>query len=463
MRSTAGPSPVTLRTLAEVVGATNLLTDPDLTGSYTEDWTGRFVGASPAVVRPASVEELAAVVTTCAKAGVALVPQGGNTGLVGGSVPLHGEIVLSTRRLTAAVEVDAGGGQLTVGAGVSIADLQGAAEAAGWEYGVDFAARDSATVGGSIATNAGGLRVLRHGSTRAQLLGVEAVLGDGSVIRHLHGLLKDNTGYDLGGLLCGSEGTLGIVTAARLRLVRPQPERVVALLAFDSVDDCLAAVAALRRDLWSLDAVELFLAAGLDLVCEKLGLAQPFPEFHEVFLVVEAAAQIDPTGELADLVTSLGAVADVAVAGPGDRSRRSALWRYREAHTEALNLIGPPHKLDVTLPHDALAEFVTTVPAVVASTAPAAITWLFGHAADGNVHVNVTGVEPGDEAVDEAVLRTVAGLGGSISAEHGIGTAKRRWLHLNRSTAEIAAMRAIKGALDPIGILNPNVLLVPLG
>jgi FAD/FMN-containing dehydrogenase len=346
-------------------------------------------------------------------------------------------------------------GQVTAGAGATIAAVAGAADAAGWAYGVDFAARDSATVGGSIATNAGGLRVLRYGATRQQLLGVEAVLADGRVVSHLGGLVKDNTGYDLGGLVCGSEGTLAVVTAARLRLVPRYASRVVALLAFATTDAALAAVGALRREVDALEAAELFFGDGLELVCTHAGWPPPFAGEHAAYVLVECAAHDDPTDALATAVAALAAVDDVAVAtdGPG----RARLWRYREAHTEAINSLGPPHKLDVTLPAAALAEFVRRVRELVAP-APA---WLFGHAADGNLHVNVTGVDPDDESVDDAVLTLVAVLGGSISAEHGIGTAKRRWLHLNRSPAEIDAFRAIKRALDPEGTLNPNVLLPP--
>ena len=197
----------------DVVGGDNVLLEPDAMASYAIDWTGRFKGEPLAVVRPADSAQVSAVVAQCKDSGIAIVPQGGNTGLVGGGVALSGEVVVSLRRLSWIVDVDPKGGQLTVGAGTSIADVRAAASLAGWDYGVDLGSRDSATMGGTIATNAGGLQVLRHGPTRAQLLGVEAVLGTGSTVAHLGGLLKDNTGYDLGGLLCGSEGTLGVVTA----------------------------------------------------------------------------------------------------------------------------------------------------------------------------------------------------------------------------------------------------------
>ena len=433
-----------------------MLTDPDVVAGQVRDWTGRFAGSTPAVVRAGTVDEVAAVLRACAAAGAAVVPQGGNTGLVGGSVPLHGEIVLDLRRLDALGPVDTRSGQTTAGAGVTIARLQRHALAAGWDYGVDLGARDSATVGGTIATNAGGMHVLRYGATRRQVLGVEAVFADGTVMRRLDGLEKDNTGYDLSDLLCGSEGTLAVITAARLRLVPHLTHVATALLAFDEVDRALAAVGGLRRALDSLRAVELFFQDGLDLVCERCSLARPFAARHAAFVLVEAAARTDPTDDLAAAIDALAGVGDVAVAGD-ERSAR-ALWRYREGHTEAINLLGAPHKLDVTLPVDELAGFVPDVRARVEQVAPGAQSWLFGHAADGNLHVNVTGVAPDDDRITDAVLQLVAERRGSISAEHGIGSAKRAWLSLVRTPTEIHAMRAVKKALDPHDVLNPNVL-----
>ena len=454
----AGPKSL-VSELRIAVGDAHVLTDPDVVSGQVRDWTGRFSGSTPAVVRPGTVDEVAAVLRACGEARMAVVPQGGNTGLVGGSVPLHGEVVLDLRRLDELSPVDIRAGQTTAQAGVTIARLHEHAHAAGWDYGVDLAARDTATVGGTVATNAGGVHVLRYGATRHQVLGVEAVLADGSIVRRLDGLEKDNTGYDLSGLLCGSEGTLAVITAARLRLV-PRPTHVVAaLLAFDDVDAALGAVGELRRALESLRAVELFEQRGLDLVCESLGLARPFVTRHEAFVLVEAAARTDPTAELADAVAALPGTTDVAVA-TDDRAVRE-LWRYREGHTEAINRLGAPHKLDVTLPADEIVRFVSEVREEVTAVAPNALTWLFGHAADGNIHVNVTGVAPDDDRVTDAVLQLVARRRGSISAEHGIGTAKRPWLSIVRTTTEINAYRAIKAALDPNDVLNPNVLLPP--
>ena len=447
-----------LHDLESIVGAANVLTDATVIESYTVDWTGRFRGSSPAVVRPADTYEVAEVVRWCAANDVAVVPQGGNSGLVGGSVPLRNEIVLSLRRLDAVSDVDDAAGQVTAGAGVTIGDLQRAARAREWEYGVDWGARDTATVGGAIATNAGGSKVARYGDTRAQLLGVEAVLADGSVVSHLGGLVKDNTGYHLPSLLCGSEGTLGVLTAARLRLVPVLHERVVALLGFEDTERALGATSMLRRSLPVVEAVELFFEEGLELVCDTFGLPAPLSTPASTYLVVECADRVDPSDAFARAVDALELDSNrVAVAT--STPDRAALWRYREAHTEAINLIGPPHKLDVTLPVAELVNFVADVRTRVSAEFPDARVWLFGHAADGNLHVNVTGVDPGDEQVDEVVLTLVAERGGSISAEHGIGTVKKRWLHLNRSPAEITAMRAIKAALDPRAILNPNCLL----
>jgi FAD/FMN-containing dehydrogenase len=444
-----------LAQITEVVGSEHVLEGDDLTAGFSVDWTGRYRGHTPAVVRPGDIDEVAAVLALCAEHGTPVVPQGGNTGLVGGGVPLGGEVVLSLRRLTSLAPVDTAARAVTAGAGVTIGELQRHAAAAGLEYAVDLASRDSATVGGTVATNAGGLRVVRFGATRAQLLGIEAVLSDGRVLRHLGGLTKDNTGYDLAGLLCGSEGTLAVVTAARLRLVAPRPQRTTALVAFASIGDAIDAAGAWAGAVEGVEAIEFMVSDGVGLVADRLGLARLVAA--PAHLLVEAAGSADPTDALAAVVASTPGVLDVAVGrSAGQRER---LWRYREGHTEAINQLGPPHKLDVTLPHDRLADFIDAVPSAVEALRPGASVWLFGHAGDGNVHVNVTGVAPDDPVVDDVVLHLVADLGGSISAEHGIGTAKRPWLGLNRSPEELSAFAAIKGALDQAGILNPNVLL----
>jgi FAD/FMN-containing dehydrogenase len=445
-----------LREVRTALGTRGVVTDPSKTAGQGVDWTGRFRSAPPVVVRPRTVDEVAAVVRAARTHEVALVPQGGNTGLVGGAIPLDGEVVVDLRQLDAVGDVDPLGGQLTAGAGCPIVVVQDAARRAGWAYGVDWAARDTATVGGSVATDAGGLRFVRHGSTRRQLLGIEAVLGNGEVIRHLARVEKDNTGYDLAGLLCGSEGTLGIVTAARLRLVAPAAPAATALVGFASVTLAVEAAWALRRGLAALEAVELMTDRGLALVCSVRSWPTPLAPAAAV-LLVEVADHHDPEGVLAEAVGGLAGVVDAAVATDGPR--RAHLWGYREAHTDAIATLGAPHKFDVTLPAAELAAFVGDAPGIVAAVAPEARTWCFGHAADGNVHVNVTGLAASDEAVADAVFGQVATRGGSIAAEHGIGRAKRRWVHLARSPEELRAMRSIKAALDPAGICNPGVLL----
>ena len=451
----------TLRALREVVGDTGLLTDPEITSGYATDWTGRWVGATPAVVRPATTAQVHGVVDVCRRTGTALVPQGGNTGLVGGSVPHAGEIVLSTERMVGIEDVDPDAGQLTAWAGTTLADVQQAATDAGWRYAVDLAARDSATIGGTIATNAGGLRVVRFGSTRRHVLGVEAVLGTGAVVTRLGGLVKDNTGLDLAGLLCGSEGTLGIVCRARLSLVPPAGETATALVGFDSLASAVDAIGAVRRAVPGLEAAELVLADGAELVAEQTGTANVLRPFPPVAVVFEAVGPPDPTQALAAAVEGLPGVGDVAAATePG---LRAGLWHVREAHTESIARHGVPVKYDVTLPLPRLAEFCDGVRTSLAAIDDRLRLWLFGHLADGNVHVNVTGLgdEAGDltERVDAAVLGAVIAAAGSVSAEHGIGVAKRAWLERDRSAGDVAAMRAIKRALDPAGILNPAVLV----
>jgi FAD/FMN-containing dehydrogenase len=445
--------------LRAVVGEQQVLTDPALTASYEADWTRRFHGHARCVVRPGSAEEVAAVLKLCAGSGVAVVPQGGNTGLVGASVPVDGEVVLSTARLREVSDLDADAARVTAGAGMTVAALQQYVRSHDLSFGVDFAARDSATIGGLVATNAGGENVLRYGGMREQIVGLEAVLADGSVIRRLQPLPKDNTGYDLLGLLPGSEGTLAVITAVRVRLWPLLAKRSVALLALDSTGAAVEALRALRPRLPSLESAELFLTAGLELVRAHTGLPAPAPGEHAAYLLVECAGQVDPSEELyAALEAVSEVVAGVAEVVIGeDGPTRERLWRYREAHTESISAEGVPVKLDVAVPLDLLDQALTALPDVVRRVSPLARTIVFGHLNEGNLHVNVLDADDA-HAVTDAVLRYVASCGGSISAEHGVGRAKAEWLPLSRSAAEIAAMRAIKQALDPQGQLNPGVI-----
>jgi FAD/FMN-containing dehydrogenase len=438
--------------LRAAVGDDHVLVDADVRASYETDWTRRFTGTALAVVRPGSTDEVAAVLRVCAARGVGIVPQGGNTGLVGGSVPGAGgdAVVVSLTRLTRVDPVDELAAEVTVGAGVTLARLQQHAARSGMRFAVDLAARDSATVGGMVATNAGGIHAFRHGPMRHQLVGIEAVLADGRVARRLPGLRKDNTGYDLPGLLAGSEGTLAIVTTVRVRLLPARHDSVVALAGLPDTESAQQLLLSLLATAANLEAAELFHEPGLRLVCEHARLPHPFAGTeHGAYLLVECATEDE-------LEAAFGALGDGTGTAVGDD-----LWAYRERHTEAINGAGahPPHKLDVTVPLQRLAEFERAVLARIGELDPHTDVYLFGHLGDGNVHVNLVGPAPDDDTLDDAVLQLVVDHDGSISAEHGSGRAKRRWLTSVRDAADIDAMRAIKGALDPGGILNPGVLL----
>jgi FAD/FMN-containing dehydrogenase len=442
--------------LVAAVGARDVLVDDDVRASYETDWTRRFHGRARAVVRPGDAAEVAAVLAACREHRAAVVAQGGNTGMVGGGVPRGGEIVLSLGRLRELGEVDRATAQVTVGAGVTLAALQGHARAAGLDAGVDFGGRDSATVGGMVATNAGGIQAMRHGTVRARVAGLQAVLADGAIVDRRAGLLKDNAGYDLPALLVGSEGTLGVVTSVRWRLVPLLTARVAALIALPSVAAVAELLARVRPALASLHAAELMTDEGMRLVLDHLGASSPLAGEAPAYLLLECAGRADPTDELVAALDRAG-VQDAVVADEAGELDR--LWRLREGHTDALNAAGIPHKMDVGVPLSQLARFAEEVVAVVQRVAPGARTIVFGHLGDGNVHVNVLGPDPEDDAVDEAVLRLAADCGGTISAEHGVGVAKARWLSLTRSADELRAMRAIKRALDPDGILNPGAVL----
>lgn len=462
--------------LADIVGSSRALAEPDRMAAFTVDWTGSFRGDALAVVLPADAAETAAVIDACRESGAAVHPQGGNTGMVGGSVPeprgsAHqpGTVVISTRRMTGLGPVDQLTGRVEAGAGVTIADLQRHASAAGWHYGVDLGSRESATVGGTIATNAGGLHVCAFGTTQSHVESVEVVTAGGRVLPLRPNLVKDNTGYRLDAMMVGSEGTLGVITRARLRLDRPPKASTVILT---SVVDLAEAVELVRRvQLRSprLLAAEIMEHAGVSLVSEMAGLPWPVDRFDSPFLLLVEAEGPD---------VDLPAGTDAAVAV--DAVDRRRLWRYRELIPEALAAgparTGDLHKLDVSVPaaqlprlHAELVGWAGGSPGgspgglVDRREAESGIEgWtLFGHLADGNVHVAIWGADLDRVALDRRVLELVASLGGSISGEHGIGRAKLPWLSLSRDPAEIGTMRAVKRALDPTGLLAPGVLLPP--
>jgi FAD/FMN-containing dehydrogenase len=437
-----------IASLAGIVGPQHVLTG-DAAAGYAVDWTGRFRGRAAAVVRPRDTGEVAAVLALCSAAGAAVVPQGGNTGLVGGGVPMHGEVLLSLARLTDRSPVDREASQVTAGAGVSLQRV--AAAAPDLDLPIQIASRETATVGGAVATNAGGVRVLRYGPMRAQLRGIEAVLSDGTVVSHLAGLTKDNTGYDYPSLLAGSEGTLAVVTSARLRLVPRLRDCVTAVI---GVDDLAALHGLARQALASvpgLVSAEFFTSAGLSVLQEHAGMAPPLASAAPAYLLLEAAGP-GALDDLADLIGDLPAAVGETAA---DRRR---LWSYRERHPEAAGFLGTPLKLDVSVPAARWVQLASSVAAVVAGADPGARVITFGHVADGNVHVNIVPGGPADGRHEDAVFSFVASLGGSISAEHGIGALKAPWLHLARTSAERGLFARIRGALDPTGTLNPHVL-----
>ena len=442
--------------LRAIVGDSQVVTDPALMEQYVVDWSRRFTGAALAVVRPGDTGEVADVLRVCAATGTPVIPQGGNTGLVGGSVPgpLSGDgalpVVLSTRRLVDLGAVDDLSGQVTAGAGVTLGALRRHVEAAGWSYGVDLAARDSATIGGTVATNAGGIHVVAYGMTRAQVVGVEAVLPDGSVVSHLSGLLKDNTGYDLGALLCGSEGTLGVITAVRLRLHRPAGRTTVVLVGCPSYAAAIRLMSSAIAPGIQLLAAEVIDEQGLDLACSTTGVPWPLERRHPVALLLEVVDGGDASG--------LVGIDDADVIVGIDAGERARIWSFRERQGEAFSSLGMTHKLDVSVPLAVLADCADELRAVVDAFPTVSTFGVFGHLADGNIHLEIHGPTADDMAVDLEVLDCVARYGGSISAEHGVGRAKAAELHLCRSAEEIAAMRALKAAWDPDGLMNPGVI-----
>ena len=435
------------------LGETTLTTDPDVLAGHTTDWTRRFSGPAAGLVRPSTTEEVVQVMAACNRLGIPVIPQGGNTSMVAGSVPTGAEdwqdrplpIILSTLGLRRLDPVDTLTGTLTVGAGVTLAEVQHQAATAGWLYGVDLGARDTATIGGTCATNAGGIRVCAYGMTRRQVIGLEVVLADGSVISRLGGLPKDNTGYDLNGLMVGSEGTLGVITAVRLQLHSPPGPSTLALVGVESMAAALDLVASSVPAGEHLLGAEIIDAAGMALIAEVADLPNPLASPWPYVLLVEA------TGDWLNLPDESDAVVGM------DHAARAKLWAYREKQPEAISTLGIAHKLDISVP---LAHLDALTQGARELVPPDAVIIVFGHLRDGNLHVEIAGVPADDRELDHAIFELAAGLGGVLSAEHGVGRAKAAWLHMSRSEAEIATMRSIKSSLDPVGILNPGALLV---
>ncbi len=442
--------------LAAIVGVSHLSTDPDVLAGRCVDYTGRYRGAATALVRPGSDDEVAAVLRTCRGAGAYVTVQGGRTSLVAGTVPEHRDVLLSTERLTAIGEVDAVERRVRAGAGATLAAVQRAAADAGLEFGVDLAARDSATVGGMASTNAGGLRTVRYGNMGEQILGLEVALPDGSVVRRHSEVRNDNTGYDLASLFVGAEGTLGVITSVDLRLHPVPAHRVTAIAGFDDLD-ALLAVGREFRDADGIAALELIDARASALTAEHAGVGPAVDGAWQ--LLVELAGDLDHTERLADLLDGAQLAGEPAVGV--DTATRHRLWQVREAIADVLGVYGPPLKFDVSLPLSTIAEFASAATTLVAEHAPDAIPVLFGHVGEGNLHLNlvrcVLDAET-ERALYSAMMALIATCRGNVSSEHGVGTRKRDYLAMSRTAADIAAMRALKAAFDPDGLLNPAVL-----
>ena len=443
--------------LAAIVGDDDVLSDADLLARYETDWTGRYRGEARLVVRPANTAEVSAVVRVCVQHGAAIIPQGGNTGLVGGGVPRGSEVVLSTSRLTRCDPVDIATGQVTVGAGVTLAQVRDHARTSGLDLAVDFAARDSATIGGAVATNAGGSRVVRFGTMRTQVAGIEAVLANGEIVGSLAGLPKATIGLHLPSLLSGSEGTLAMITAVRMRLVLWYRHTATALVGLASLDDAVGLLPMLRRSLPHLDSVELLMPSAMTLVCEFLHRSCPVEAGSGAFVLIECASDADPTDELINAISAHAPKSSTAIAT--DATSRAQLIELRDNVTVAINHVGVPLKLDVAIPLTELAQTTREIEAIIERLAPAACLINFGHLAEGNLHVNTLFAGDAADAIIDAVLQLVIDRGGVISAEHGIGTAKTHWLIAQRGSAEVEALRSIKHALDPTNTFNPGVLL----
>ena len=455
-----------------IVGEAGCVTDPQVIAPHLVDQRDKYRGEAAILVRPASTREVAEVVRLCAGEGVAIVPQGGNTSMVGGSVPRAGgdEIIVSLSRLNRIREIDAANYALTAEAGCILADLQAAAEAAERLLPLSLAAEGSCQIGGNISTNAGGTNVLRYGMARDQVLGLEVVLADGSVWDGLRALRKDNTGYDLKQLFIGAEGTLGIITAATLTLMLRPRDLCTAWLAIPDPEAALALLARAREI--SGDAVTTFEIEArrcVDFVLRNIpGTVDPLARPYAWYVLVELTSAAADAGLAAVMERFLESALDDALVLDGtiaaSRAQAANLWKLREAVSEAQKPEGGSIKHDVSVPVSRVPEFLRRAAALTEATIPGARPCAFGHAGDGNIHFNVTQPEGADkqaflaqwDRLNGVIHDLVMSMGGSFSAEHGIGQLKREALRHYRQPVEIEMMQKIKAALDPVGIFNPG-------
>jgi FAD/FMN-containing dehydrogenase len=443
-----------LRSLATAVGSNHVVTDPDVLAGRCVDHTGRYRGRASALVRPGSAEQVAEVLRVCRDAGAHVTVQGGRTSLVAGAVPEHDDVLLSTERLRALGDVDTVERRVEVGAGVTLAAVQHAATATGLVFGVDLAARDTATVGGMASTNAGGLRTVRYGNMGEQVVGLQVALPDGSLLRRHSLVRRDNTGYDLPALFVGAEGTLGVITALDLRLHPTPSHRVTAVCGFADLE-ALVDAGRTFRDVDGIAALELIDGRASALTREHAGVGAPVQ--GDWLLLVELAADTDQTDRLADLLAGAQMCGEPAVGV--DAVAQQRLWQVRESLADVLGVYGPPLKFDVSLPLSAIGGFARDAVALIRAHVAEALPLLFGHIGEGNLHLNVLRCPPEREReLYGPMMDLIAQCGGNVSSEHGVGSRKRAYLGMSREAADIAAMRTVKAALDPTGYLNAAVL-----
>ena len=451
--------------LARRLPGLRLLTGPGDLEHYGRDWTRRWTPSPLAIALPATVEEVQGIVRWANEHRVAIVPSGGRTGLSGGAVAAHGELVLSLERMNRALGFDAADRTLTVQPGMPLEAVHAAAREHGLVYPVDFAARGSCSIGGNIATNAGGIRVIRYGNTREWIAGLKVVAGNGELLELNRALVKNSSGYDFRQLMIGSEGTLGVVVEATLKLTDPPPPAQTMLLALPDMDAVLAVFGLFRAKL-SLQAFEFFTDVALKHVLahgaqRALDGEQPYYVVTE-FDAPDAAAQDAALAVLGEGMEQ-GWIVDGTIAQ--SEAQAAALWRLREGITESL-APHQPYKNDVSVRIGAVPAFLHAMQALLVREYPHIEVVWFGHIGDGNLHINVlkpAGMADADfiaqcEHVTKLLAATLKEHGGSISAEHGIGLVKRRYLDSTRSAAEIALMRGVRRVFDPNGILNPGKL-----